>query len=137
MDDYGDATYATHPINHRIPEDVSRDDFDHYHDTFAFMGFNDLLFYLYPIALEYQRDNNLHCVNSFMYALDRFVPEESSKLLAEDYQGFLAGLQWIWDAAPLGYADWVQCRNLQAAIGKSVTWDDVMPVIWEDIGQDC
>ena len=125
MDSYGDETCATHPINHRIPEDVTRDDFDHYQMVFAFMGFKDLLFYLYPIALEFERDKCLHCVDFFLYSLNRFVPEESSMLSAEDQQGFLEGLRWIWDAAPLGYADWVQCPNLQAAIGKYVTWDDI------------
>ncbi|NJO52950.1 MAG: hypothetical protein HC840_30140 [Leptolyngbyaceae cyanobacterium RM2_2_4] len=122
MDSYGDETYAARPINHRVTEDVSRDDFDYYQWVFAFMGFKDLLFYLYPIALEYERDKCLNCVDSFMYSLNRFMPEELAQLSAEDQQGVLDGLRWIWDAAPLGYADWVQCPNLQAAIGKSVTW---------------
>jgi len=124
MDAYGDERYATRPINHRVPEDVSREDLDFYGWVYAFMSFEDLLFYLYPIALEYERDRCLDCIDPFLYSLDRCVPLESSKLPTQDQRGLLDGLQWIWDAAPLDYADWVQCPNLQAAIGKSVTWDD-------------
>ena len=125
LDSYGDESYATRPINHRVPDDVSREDFDHYQWVFCFMGFDDLLFYLYPIALEYERDKCLNCIDSFMYSLNGFVPEASSKLPSEDQQALLAGLRWIWEAAPIGYADWVQCPNLQAAIGVSVTWNDL------------
>jgi hypothetical protein len=125
MDSYGDESCAKLPINHRVPEDVSKEDFDYYQWIFAFMGFEDLLFYLYPIALEYERDNSLNCIDSYMYSLDRFLPEASAKLPPKDQQALVDGLRWIWDAAPLGYADWVQCPNLQGAIGVSVTWDDI------------
>lgn len=125
MDSHGDDRFATRPIEHRIPEDVSREDLDFYGWIYAFMKFPDLLFYLYPVALEYQRDNGLDCVDSFMYSLDRCVPVESAKLSPDDQNALLDGLRWIWESAPLGYADWVQCRNLQAAIGVSVTWGDL------------
>jgi hypothetical protein len=125
LDSYGDESYATHPINHRVPEDVIRADFDYYGWVYPFMEFEDLLYYLYPIALEYERDNSLDCIDSFMYSLDGKVPYDSSKLPAEDQQALVDGLRWIWNAAPLGFADWVQCPNLQAAIGVSVTWGDI------------
>lgn len=125
IDSYGDESYATRPISHSMPEDVSRDDLDFYGWVYPFMGIKDLLFYLYPIGLEYERHNCLDCIDSFLYSLNRFVPTDSSKLPAEDQQGLLDGLRWLWDAAPLGYADWVQCPNLQAAIGVSATWDDI------------
>ena len=123
MDSYGDESNATRPIDHRVPEDVSREDLDFYGWVYAFMEFNDLLFYLYPIALEFERDKKLGCIDAFMYSLDRFSGE-SSTLSAEDKAGLADGLRWIWNAAPRGYADWVQCPNLQALIGVSATWDD-------------
>lgn len=125
LDSYGDESYATRPIHHRVPEDVSREDLDFYGWVYAFMEFEDLLFYLYPVISEYARDNSLDCIDSFMYSLDRCVPEKSSQLKPDDQENFNEGLQWIWSAAPPGDADWVQCPNLQAAIGVSVTWDDL------------
>ena len=125
MDSYGDESRATHEINHRTPEDVSRADLDFYGWVNPFLKFEDLLFYLYPIALEFERTKSLDCIDSFLYSLDRFVPTKSLRLPKEDQQAFLDGLRWIWNSAPLGYADWVQCPNLQRAIGVSVTWDDL------------
>ena len=125
MDSYGFEGRATRPINHRTPNDVSRDDLDFYGWIYAFLGFEDLLFYLYPIALELERNNTLECIDSFMYSLNRFVPEALSKLNVDDQKALLEGLRWIWDSAPLGYVDWVQCPNLQKAIGVSVSWDDL------------
>jgi hypothetical protein len=116
-DDYGDESSATRPIKHRVPEDATKEDFDFYQDVFAFMEFADLLFYLYPIALEFERNAELNCIDSFMYSLDQFVPRESSKLPPSEQESLKDGLVWIWDAAPPRYADWGHCRNLQAAIG--------------------
>ena len=125
MDSYGDESRATHAINHCIPDDVSRADLDFYGWVYPFLHFEDLLFYLYPIAVEFERTKSLDCIDSFLYSLDRFVPIESSKISRYDQQSLLDGLRWIWNSAPLGYADWVQCPNLQKAIGVSVTWDDL------------
>ena len=44
LDDYGDESHATRPIQHRVPEDVSKEDFDFYRHVFSFMEFADLLF---------------------------------------------------------------------------------------------
>ncbi len=125
MDSYGFEGRATRAINHRTPNDVSRDDLDFYGWIYAFLGFEDLLFYLYPIALELDKSKSLDCIDSFMYSLNRFVPAESSKLSSVDQQALIEGLRWMWDAVPLGYTDWVQCPNLQKAIGISVSWDDL------------
>ena len=125
MDTYGFEGRATRAINHRTPNDVTRDDLDFYGWVYAFLGFEDLLFYLYPIALELDRSKSLDCIDSFMYSLNRFVPVESSQLTSGDQQAMIEGLRWIWDAVPLGYTDWVQCPNLQKAIGVSVSWDDL------------
>lgn len=125
MDSYGFEGRATRAINHRTPNDVSRDDLDFYGWIYAFLGFEDLLFYLYPIALELDKSKSLDCIDSFMYSLNRFVPAESSKLSSVDQQALIEGLRWMWDAVPLGYTDWVQCPNLQKTIGVSVSWDDL------------
>ena len=85
----------------------------------------DLLFYLYPVALEYSRDNGLECVDSFMYSLDRVVNDLLESLPDDDADALREGLRWLWDAGSPGMADWVQCKNLQSVIGVSVTWDDL------------
>lgn len=125
LDGYGYERQGSYPICHIVPEDVTRQDFDHYPYVFAFMNFDDLLFYLYPVCLEYERDNGINCIDSFMYSLDRFVPEALQKLLKSDQDAVISGLNWIWNAAPFDNADWVQCPNLQAVIGVSVSSDDL------------
>lgn len=119
VDANGDDTNATHPINHQLPEHVSKEDLDFYAWVYPFMGFRDLLFYLYPVALEYEKFNCLECIDSFMYSLDRLLPEESSKLGEDDRSALLEGLKWIWNAGSPDYAPWDQCPNLQKAIGVS------------------
>lgn len=127
MDCHGDDTFAGEPLRHRVPEDVSRQDLDRYQAVYAFMEFKDLLFYLYPVAAELERDNSLFCIESFLWSLDGYVPTESALLPAADQQAFLEGLKWVWGSAPIGspeFPDWYHCPHLQAAIGVSVTWKD-------------
>jgi hypothetical protein len=125
LDSFGDESYATRPIDHKVPENVSRKDLDFYGWVYAFMGFRDLLFYLYAVALEYEKDNRMDCVDGFMDSLDRLLPEEMPTLPDDDRDALIAGLTWIWNSGNAGYADWVQCPNLQRAIGVSATWDDI------------
>ena len=80
MDTYGFEGRATRAINHRTPNDVTRDDLDFYGWVYAFLGFEDLLFYLYPIALELDRSKSLDCIDSFMYSLNRGITKGKSTL---------------------------------------------------------
>ena len=125
IDSYGDESYATRPIDHKVPENVSREDLDFYGWVYAFMKFPDLLVYLYPIALEYEKDLRIECIDGFMYSLDRCLPDEMPKLPEDDREALIAGLNWIWTSGDSGYADWVQCPNLQEAIGVTASWHDI------------
>jgi len=126
LDGCGDGSHATHSIDHRIPENVSRVDLDAYGwGVYSFMEFRDLLFYFYPVALEYARDNQIDCIDPFLYSLDRFIPEEMLKIPEEGRKALVAGLQWMWKAGQVSYADWLQCRNLQKVIGVSVSQRDL------------
>lgn len=122
LDSYGDESYATRPIEHTVPENVTREDLDFYGWVYAFMGFRDLLFYLHPIAFEYEKDVRMDCVDAFMYSLDRIIPDEMPKLVQEDREALLEGLNWMWNSGGGGsdYSDWAQCPNLQKALGVSV-----------------
>ena len=125
LDSYGDDSWAKRPINHRVPEDVSLEDLKYYGWVYAFMAFEDLLFYLYPVVIAFEQDQTLDCIDSLMYSLDRFIPTSSSKLSKTDQSALCEGLTWLWEVGSPGYADWVQCPNLQKFIGIEVTWDDL------------
>jgi hypothetical protein len=124
IDSYEDESYATRPIDHRIPEDVSRGDFDFYQEVFYTMGFEDLLFYLYPIALEFERDTNLNCVDSYLHNLNKYFPDSFSQLSETDQESLVDGLRWLWEVAPPGNFDWVECPYLRWALGLPPTEDD-------------
>ena len=120
MDSYGDETYAKRSIQHSKPEDVTREDFDYYGWVYPFMKFEDLLYYLYPIAAEFEKDQTLDCIDGFMYSLDRALPSKKHLLEVADAAALNAALRWIWELGGDNAADWRQCPNLQDEIGVSV-----------------
>jgi hypothetical protein len=115
--DYGNHKYSKRPIKHLKPKDVSREDFDYYGWCYSFMEFEDLLFYLHPIALEYEKDKTLDCIDSYMYSLDRSLPTKRGSLNQTDLNTIHEALKWIWEIGRDDYADWHQCPNLQSEIG--------------------
>ena len=120
MDSYGDESHAERMIQHLKPEDVTREDFDWYGWVYPFMDFEDLLYYLYPIAMEYEKDPDLDCIDSFLYSLDRSLPIRKLSLDDGDMAAIRAALCWIWESGGSDSADWRQCPNLQAEIGVSI-----------------
>ena len=71
LDDYGDESCAKLLINHKKPDDVKREEFDYYGWVYPFLEPNDLLFYLFAIVIEFKKDNEIDCIDSFMYSMDR------------------------------------------------------------------
>lgn len=116
-DDYGDDQWATLAVSHRYPNDVSRKELDHYARVYSFMGFRDLLFYLYPVALEYERNPNGDFVHAFLYSLDDRFEEGIKSLSDQDCEALKAGLIWIWSYWASDYAPWWQCKRLSRFIG--------------------
>lgn len=100
-DYHGDASFAPRPVRHRHPEDVSREDLEYYHDVFAFMEFRDLLFYLYPVAFECEKDSRLP-IFFYLGFLERSLGQVRS-LPAGDQEAVFNGLRWIWYSEPLYY----------------------------------
>ena len=125
LDDYGDDLYPTRSIEHSKPSDVTRNDLDFYGWVYAFMGFHDLLFYLYPVALEYERDVRIDCIHPFMYSLDTWLPSKMPELSERDQAAVLAALEWIWYSGDSGFAPWNQCPALQSAIGVTASYEDM------------
>lgn len=117
LDDYGDETYATMPIVHHSPNDVKRTELEFYVWIYPFVAGTDLLFYLYPIALEYEKDKHLECVSSFLYTLDRRVETLLAEINQAQQDALINGLKWIYESGGTDYADWWQCPNLQRLIG--------------------
>jgi hypothetical protein len=116
LDDYGDDQWSTLEVCHRYPKDVSRKELDHYAWVYPFMEFRDLLFYLYPVALEYERNPTCDFVHSFLYSLDSGFEEGVAELSDEDREALKAGLIWIWSDWGSDYAPWWQCKQLSEFI---------------------
>jgi len=120
LDDYGDETCAKLLIHHKKPNDVKRKEFDYYGWVYPFMEPNDLLFYLFAIVIEFKKDNEIECIDSFMYSMDREVLELKSTLSKEEIKTLTNAFQIIHEQDINANIDWVQCKNLQKLIGISI-----------------
>ncbi|NES25203.1 MAG: hypothetical protein F6K41_41465 [Symploca sp. SIO3E6] len=120
LDSYGDESHAKLPINHNRPEDVTREEFDYYGWIYPFMEVEDILFYFYPILIEYEKDKKFDCIDSFMYTTDRAISDIQKRLEPHEREALKLGLTRIWEIGGNDYADWHQCPNLQRFIGISV-----------------
>ena len=120
LDDYGDESGATLPIDHHSPDDVKREEFDFYGWIYPFVEPEDLLFYLYGMVIQYERDRELECIDSFMYSMDREIRGLQTKLTSAENQILKQALQLIWDIGGEDGADWFHCKQLQTLIGISV-----------------
>ncbi|MFO0962650.1 MAG: hypothetical protein U0625_07045 [Phycisphaerales bacterium] len=114
---WGDNRWAKLAVAHKLPEDVTREQIAFYGWVYSFMEPTDLLFYLYPIAREFDADNSLHCIDSFLYSLDRHAPDLMSQLVREDREALREGLRWIWNSGGSEFADWEACPNLRKVMG--------------------
>lgn len=117
LDSYGSEAQAKVAVEHRVPEDVTREQLDYYGGVYAFVEETDLLFYLYPVAKAFADDLNLDCIDSFLYSLEWKIESLMAGLNEEDGEALKEGLLWIWEAGGTDYADWVQCPGLQEVIG--------------------
>ena len=117
-DDYGDESFSQHKIEHKKPCDVKREDFDHYTWVYSFVEPTDLIFYLYPILLEYERDNDIEAIAPFMYSMDSNIDKLRRTLNESQLAILKEALNKIWE---LGYYDddneWYQCKKIQEFLG--------------------
>ena len=114
MDDYGDESWAKLLVNHTLPEDVSHNELVYYPHVWGFMGFEDLLFYLYAIATHQSLDHGGEYLDHYLYSLDRFIHEKWSGISQPERAAIIEGLQWIKNGSP--EADWEGCLNLHALL---------------------
>lgn len=118
-DEWGDNKYAQREINHNSPEDVSKEDFLYYTQIYVHMDLESLLFYLYPIALEYEKDSRLwDRVDSFIYALNCKAPEKFNELKDSEIEALSDGLLWIYEAHGEGDKDWLKGHTGKLIIDK-------------------
>ena len=118
LDDYGDESYAKIIVNHNKPDDVKREELDYYGWVYPFMESEDLIFYLYPMLIEYEKDRKIDCIDSFMYSIDREIDNLLSKLSEEESQVLKKAFEEIWKFGRNGdLNDWYQCENIQKFIG--------------------
>ena len=118
LDDYGDESYAKLIVNHLNPDNVKREEFDYYGWVYPFMEPEDLIFYLYPILNEYQKDNEIECIESFMYSMDREINNLLPKLNNEEIEALKIAFKEIWKIGTRDdFNEWYQCKNIQKLIG--------------------
>ena len=67
LDDYGSESFAKMQVNHEKPDDVKLEELDYYGWVYPFIEPIDLIFYLYPLLVEFKKDMALDCFDSFMY----------------------------------------------------------------------
>lgn len=119
LDDYGDDRFATLPVSHQKPDDVKREEFDYYGWCYPFMGPEDLLFYLYPIMIEYEKDSTLDCLESFMYTSDRKLNEILALLTNNEIQILRTAYKIIGDIDGGEWDELMQCRNIHHLLANS------------------
>jgi len=116
MDDYGDDAYAKMLLNHSSPENVKREEFDYYGWVYPFVEPEDLLFYLYAMVVEYEKNEDLDSIDSFMYSMDREINRLQEMLTDDENKVVKKALNLIWDVGGDDGTDWYQCKNLQKLI---------------------
>ena len=120
LDDYGDDSYSKLKITHKLPDDVTRKEFDYYGWVYPFMDAEDLLFYLYAIVIEYEDNRRLECIDSFMYSMDRKITDIQKILSDEENKILKNAFQLIWNIGGNDWVDWAPCINLQRLLGISI-----------------
>ena len=121
LDDYGDESYAKIIVNHKKPDDVKREELDYYGWVYPFMEPEDLIFYLYPLLIEYKEDRGIDCIDSFMYSMDREISNLLAKLREEEIEVLKIALKEIWKfGSKDNLNDWYQCENIQKFIGVNL-----------------
>ncbi|WP_428355849.1 hypothetical protein [Methyloprofundus sp.] len=120
QDDYGDESFAKLTVDHKKPDDVKREEFDYYGWVYPFMEPEDLLFYLYAMVIEFSNDQEIDCIESFMYSMDREISVLQAILSGEEQQTLKNAFQQIWDISGHDYIVFAQCKNLQKLIGITV-----------------
>lgn len=114
-DEWGDDKYAQREIDHKVPEDVTREDFDYYTHIYIHMNLEDLFFYFYPIALEYEKDKTFDRVDSFISALNYKLPEKIDILTNEDLEALIEGFEWVFNLHDIKDEEW-----LNSFLGKEL-----------------
>lgn len=112
IDDYGDDSFARLQIEHKNPEDVSLDEINYYGGVYAFLKPKDLIFYLYPLLVEFKKDMSLDSFDSYMYSMDREIDNLLGCLTNEQVTVLKLAFQVIWKLGGDDWADWSGCPNL-------------------------
>ena len=135
MDDYGDTSCAKVSVKHKIPEDVSREELDYYHDVYAFLNPEDLIFYLYPMWHEFKNDPSLNCIDNFVYSLEAGIDYLLTEIDESDIKIVSRALFDLLLTGPSGDPDYYQCPKLQNLMKIRMTdWDQWVSIQQVDTG---
>ena len=118
LDDHGIETYAKLTIDHEMPENVSRDELNYYPHVYAFLKAEDLLFYFYPIFIAFEIDRNLECIDSFMFSLDRNLPQLIRQITLEEQEILTDYLKTLLEIDGNEYIHWQTMENVLTLVMK-------------------
>ncbi|MFK8049602.1 MAG: hypothetical protein AB8B81_14345 [Halioglobus sp.] len=120
LDDYGSEKFSKLPIDHKSPDDVKLEEIEYYGWVYPFLEPRDLIFYLYPLLVEFQKDMSLDCFDSFMYSMDRELEGLLESLSSEQVATLKSAFELVWNLGGDDGSDWFGCPNLQKFIGITV-----------------
>lgn len=120
IDGHGEGRLSELKVDHQKPNDVKRNELNYYGWVYPFIKATDLIFYLYPLLVEFKNDKNMDCIDSFMYSLNREIGGLSKSLSSDELNLIKKALQIIWGLGGKDYVDWGSCRNLQKLIGITI-----------------
>lgn len=119
--DYGREASANRRLDHNYPEDVKLEEIEHYGWVYPFLEPPDLIFYLYPLLVEFQKKMSLHCFDSYMYSMDRELEGLLEGLSGAQIATLKSAFELVWDLGGSDWADWFGCPNLQKFVGVTVS----------------
>ena len=120
LDDYGDESFAKLKVNHQTPCDVKRKEIDYYGWVYPFLEPTDLIFYLYPLLVEFKKDQEIDCFDSYVYSMDRNIIGLLKLLTTEQKKVIKMSFKLIWDLSDEKSVDWFSCPNLQKLVGLAL-----------------
>ena len=117
MSEWGKSTLEDRVIDHSDPKNVTREEIEFYTMIYAFLEFEDFLFYLYPMIKEFIKDKNFDNLDFFLYSFDSKLLKNINKLSNEDIKILRKTLTWLSEQHGVEYSGIDQTYNIQRFIG--------------------
>ena len=117
MSEWGETQLEDREVDHSDPGNVSREEIEFYTMVYSFLEFEDFLFYLYPMAREFEKDKDFDNMEFFITSFDSVLNKNLKKLNEEDHQTLKRALLWLSELHPIEYSGIDETLNIQKFIG--------------------